>query len=118
MTEREVLLMALKPEVSSTTHLRTNYGHSPNTGVGLSMMKELTALSLGEMALISGDTWWYQKQNRNPEFGGFNRGLRFDGTLLAAAFVRNQIDDYQAMIREAWIRLGLQPPEDVGRMFL
>jgi hypothetical protein len=53
--------MALKPEVSSTTHLRTNYGHSPNTGVGLSMMKELTALSLGEMALISGDTWWYQK---------------------------------------------------------
>src|SRR5262245_66332429 len=29
MTEREPLLMALELEVSSTIHLRTNYGHSP-----------------------------------------------------------------------------------------
>lgn len=118
MTEEQALLLALKPEVSSTTHLKTPYGHSPNRGVGLSMMRELMALSLGAMTLVSGNSWWFQSAQRAPMFGTFKHGRRFDGTVLAVAFLRSQIEDYFEMLKQARLKLGLQVPDDVGKIFL
>jgi hypothetical protein len=118
MSELEALLLALRPEVSSTSHLRNMYGRSPNRGVGLSMMRELMSQTLGFMSLISGDSWWCQEGRKSPRAGVLPYGKRFAGTVCGVAFRRDQIDNWFDMLKQARIALGLQPPENMDRLFL
>jgi len=118
MSELDALLLALQPRVSSTNHRPSMYGHSANFGVGLSMMRQLMAQSLGFMVLISGDSWWYQESQKSPQYGAFPGHLRFDGTICGVAFQRDQIDNYPLMLKAARIALGLQEPDDLDNIFI
>ncbi|MEO6053339.1 MAG: hypothetical protein ABIP97_04935, partial [Chthoniobacterales bacterium] len=118
MTELDALLLALKPEVSSTTHLRTAYGSSPNKGVGLSMMLNLMSQSLGYMCLISGEAWWYKEGQDQAKYGVFRNGKRFEGTICAIAFQRGQIDNYFEMLERARNELKLKSDKPVGNIFI
>lgn len=112
MDDRDGLELALRPLTSSTTHIRTAYGRSPNYGVGLSMLHQLAKQSLGYLFLASGTHWFLQDNNRPPRFGQLPEGKSFQGTVCSAAFMRGQIADHLRMIEQARIALGLQPAQD------
>lgn len=118
MTDLEAIQIALKPKVSSTTHLAHQYGSSPNKGVGLSMMRYLVQETLGYMVIISGSGWWYQDGNKRPLAGTFPNGLRFCGTICSVAFKRSNVADYNAMLQQARIALGLTGEATPGNLFL
>ena len=86
MTDAEAIDAALKPLVSSTTHLRHLYGASPNKGVGLSMVRELMQESLGHLLLISGRSWWWQDGRKPPRRGEFPGERSFQGHRLCCHF--------------------------------
>ena len=117
MSDLDILLKALEPEISSTTHKRTLYGRSPNRGVGLSMMRNLMSQTLGGMALISGSAWWNQTASNPPTFGEFPDGVYFNGTICALAFRRDQITSHFKMLEQARIKLGLQTDGSLDSMF-
>lgn len=114
MTDAEAIETALRPRVSSTTHLPHAYGASPNKGVGLSMIRELMQESLGHMLLISGRSWWWQDGRKAPRSGQFAGERSFQGTVCAVTFKREEIVNYRGMLHSAKSTLGLTvaPPPD------
>lgn len=117
MGDLDGIHLAIRPEISSTTHLPTAYGHSPNRGVGLSMMRELVAQSFGYMSMISGRAWWYQDGSEEPVSGLLAHGRSFQGTICAIAFQRPQIADHVEMLRRARIGIGLQTDDNMDSLF-
>jgi hypothetical protein len=114
MTDAEAITTALRPLVSSTTHLPHAYGASPNKGVGLSMVRELMQESLGHLLLISGRSWWWQDGRKPPQSGQFTGARSFQGTVCAVTFKREEIASYVGMLHSAKSVLGLTvaPPPD------
>lgn len=114
MTDAEAIAVALRPRVSSTTHLPHAYGASPNKGVGLSMIRELMQESLGHLLLISGRSWWWQDGRKPPSSGQFSGVRSFQGTVCAVTFKREEIVSYGGMLHSAKSALGLTvaPPPD------
>ena len=118
MDDAEAIEVALRPLVSSTTHLAHLYGVSPNKGVGLSIVRELIQESLGHMLLISGQCWWWQDGRKPPVFGRFQNDRSFQGTACALAFKRDEILNYGEMLRSAKSTLGLTAPKPPASLFL
>ena len=117
MTDKDSLALALRPYVSSTTHLRSPYTlGSPNFGVGLHMLRSLMTASHGYMFLASGESWFYQDGTESALIGKLKRGCEFKGTICSVAFQRGQIDDYQRMLSDARATLPLRINEQVARL--
>ena len=118
MTDAEAIEIALRPRVSSTTHIAHQYGISPNKGVGLSIARKLMQESLGHMLLVSGRNWWRQDGNKPPQSGTFSGNRAFHGTVCALAFQRDQINNYGEMLRTAKAALGLTGGQSPDNLFL
>lgn len=120
MTDLDALKRAIEPEVSSTTHfLPGPYSQgSPNRGIGLSMMRALMGQACGWMFLASGQAWFLQDGNKSPAWGLFSEGQSYPGMICSVAFQRGQVDDYQRMLCDARISLGLQPDDNYNNLFL
>lgn len=117
MSHMEAITAALQPRVSSTTHLPHAYGSSPNKGVGLSMVTEMTSASFGHMIVISGDSWAHKDGRRDTAFGKLNTGLVYPGTIVAASFLRGQIGNYAEILTSAKAKLGLTANQPVDILF-
>jgi hypothetical protein len=119
MTDSDGLKLALRPEVSSTSHfVRTPYSSgSPNFGVGLTMLRSLMEASFGYMFLASGRSWFLQDGTEPAVMGNMSRARSFQGTICAVAFQRAQVDDFQKMLAEARAGLGLRIDERVAKVF-
>lgn len=118
MTDADAIDIALRPLVSSTTHIPHQYGASPNKGVGLSMVRELMKESFGHMQIISGRNWWWQDGKQSPTTGIFSGGKTFHGTVCAVTFQRDQIDNYGEMLKTAKTALGLTAGKTPDNLFL
>jgi len=117
MSDLDAMRLAVKPQISSTTHLSYGpYGRSPNAGVGLSMASELVRQTYGEMILISGAAVYRRRGNNDPEFSALN--VPFHGTLVSLTFSRTAIADFYSLVKDARIALGLQPPDSQNNLFL
>jgi hypothetical protein len=119
MTDLEGLELALKPYVSSTSHvIRTPYSAgSPNFGVGLYMLRSLMTASLGYMFLASGNSWFLQDGTKAAVLKTMPAELAFQGTVCSVAFQRGQIDDFQRMLAEARAGLGLRIDKRAAKFF-
>jgi anti-anti-sigma regulatory factor len=114
MSDLEALQLALKPEVSSKSHLRTLWGESPNAGVGLSLLKELSAKTRGDFLVLSGESHYslHRQGNLRYDFG-------FKGTLCAMTFHRDRVLNFPNLLYRAKLELGLIKPQrgDHAEMF-
>jgi hypothetical protein len=116
MSDVDAIRVALKPEISSTTHLSDGpYKLWSNAGVGLSMASEIVRMTCGEMILISGSGSYYQ--NGNSE-GRFMECQSFKGTLVAVSFKKSEVSDFNQMSKQARVSLGLQKLGDHEDIFL
>jgi hypothetical protein len=118
MTDASAIQLSIQPEVSSKTHLKHPYGHSPNRGVGLSMLQQLVHQTFGFMIVVSGRGVLFQDGRKPPIIRTLPEDANFTGTLCSAAFKRKEVDNYGQMLKEARIALGLQPPEDTAKLFV
>ena len=117
MTDEDGLALALRPRVSSKTHLPTLYGRPPNVGVGLSMLSALCEETMGEMFLASGCSWWHKSGHRPPVAGTLRNALSFGGTVCSIGFKRREVDSYLRMLAQARVQLGLQPAMPLDTLF-
>jgi hypothetical protein len=118
MTDSEVLEMAMKPWVSSKRHLRSGpYGEPPNRGVGLKMIQNMLAESLGELFVASGNAWRHYKGKAPPVNGVLEGGRVIPGTLVSIRFDRAQIASYRDILVAAQKAIGLHPSMDDDRFF-
>jgi hypothetical protein len=117
MTDAEAISEALKPLVSSKTHLNHMYGSSPNKGVGLSMIQHLMAQSQGYLILISGDTCLFKDGVHPAIMKQFPSGHRYPGTLCAVTFKRDEVINYGEMLHQARTELGLTRRRPPGNLF-
>ncbi len=108
LDDRGAIELALRAEVSSATHRRSPYHAISNRGLGLSVLRELVAQTLGYLVIISGDGWYFQDGARAGASGVLAVGGHYLGTLVAVAFQRGQIADYTGMHNQALRALGLQ----------
>ncbi|HEY5792442.1 MAG TPA: hypothetical protein VIS74_04035, partial [Chthoniobacterales bacterium] len=108
MTDETAILLALKPEVSSVTHLRNVYEGRSNRGLGLSVLRELVKHTHGYLSVISGNGWYFQDGNLPGKSGTMRNGCSYHGTLVSAAFDRGQVANYNDLHNEALRALGLQ----------
>lgn len=107
-SDAEAIKIALRPLVSSKTHRRDGpYGAPVNMGLGLSMVSRMVAATLGEMVIISGNAWWYQDAGKEGMGGELSGGCRYPGTVLSAAFLRDQVGNFGELLTEARGALGL-----------
>lgn len=116
MTDAEVLEMAMKPWVSSKTHLPNGpYGENANRGVGLKMIRHMVENSLGELFIASGTAWRLYRAN------GANQGTLpgttpIPGTVVSISFHHAQIHDFPGMMAAAQAHVGLTS-EDASVIF-
>lgn len=116
MTDAEVLEMAMRPWVSSKTHLpKGPYGESANRGVGLKMIRHMVENSLGELFIASGTAWRLYKVNGANQ-GTLPGGSPIPGTVVSISFHHAQIHDFPGMIAAAQAHVGLTS-EDANVIF-
>jgi hypothetical protein len=108
MTHAQAIRMAVKPLVSSTTHLTgPSYWHSPNMGVGLAMLREMVSQTGGKFYLMSGDGYMFQDGNKTPNIGKITLGCPFIGTICSVGFMRAMIWDFLDILAQTRQKLGL-----------
>lgn len=114
MNHAEALDIAMKPWVSSKTHITTGpYGSSANRGIGLKMIQHMLAESLGELFIASGNAWRHYQGQAVPSDGMLENGATIPGTVVAIRFDRSQIDDYRQILAEAQQSMNLiTQPQD------
>ncbi len=101
MTDLEAVTLALRPYVSSVSHLPHIYGRPSNMGVGLSMLREITLKLHGSMFLASGRAWWtYDVEGRERQ-GDLTGESRWSGVICALSLRRNAVEDYSKHLAEA-----------------
>ena len=100
-SDAEAIAIALKPTVSSRSHLVEPWGgESVNAGVGLTILRELTLSTGGEFGVASG---------RSAMFGesmldlGSDTG--FDGTLVTCSIKRSELGSFHDRLEEIKNRL-------------
>ncbi|MCB1099685.1 MAG: hypothetical protein KDN22_29205 [Verrucomicrobiae bacterium] len=119
MSDADALLLALQPQVSSKTHLpKPAYGHVPNLGIGLSMISQLVAQTLGKLCIVSGTGVLLQDGNRKAESKMLLPGYSFHGTAVSVGFKRSEIVDYKDLQQNAWKAVELTNGQDADSLFL
>lgn len=109
MSDLEGITLALRPLVSSVSHLPHAYGHPSNKGIGLSMLRALTRQLHGSMLLTSGRAWWSYDIDGHEKWGTLAGGSEWTGTLCALSLRRSEVEDYPRHLDEARASLGLTP---------
>ena len=114
MSDRDAVRLALQPEVSSKSHLRTLYGASENAGVGLTLLEGLSRKTHGEFLVISGSGYYAPHSD-----GNFREGYGFQGTLCAMTFRRSEVRNFATLLYAAKLDAGLIQPQrgDHSEMF-
>lgn len=105
--DKEILQLALKPEVSGKNHLITPYGDPVNAGVGLTMVNALSQLSFGYFYLASDRAWLYQDGKKHANVGEFPDGHRYQGVVCSLAFPEKMIYEYAKLIKDSKVSTGL-----------
>jgi hypothetical protein len=101
-SDREAVLLALKPRVSSKEHLEVIKGTAVNRGVGLTFLRELAASAKGSFLVLSGNGYYSSgKQGTIAERCGFQ------GTFCALSVKRSEADRYSRLLNDAKRQLGL-----------
>ena len=116
MIDAEALELALKPEVSSTSHRRSIYGKSQNRGMGLPMIKAFMEQCDGIMFIASGKAYFLQHGNRSPYKVLFRNDTQVQGTIFSVAFCRGKMDKFLTMRRRAYQELGLHKAENIDNL--
>lgn len=116
MTDAEVLELAMRPWVSSKTHLPHGpYGENANRGVGLKMIRYMVENSFGELFIASGSAWRRYRANGSL-CGSFANEYPMPGTVVSISFNHGQIRDFPKMMAEAQSQVGLTN-EDASVIF-
>lgn len=113
MTEEEAVRKALEAGVSSGKYRISQYGRSHNRGLGLSVVDELARQSLGHLQIVSKAGW--RTRDMESVRSSLCPETRHPGTLVCAAFQRDQVHQYREMHRHALTSLGLHldAPDDI-----
>ena len=114
MNHTEALDTAMKPWVSSKTHITTGpYGSPSNRGIGLKMIQHMLAESLGELFIASGNAWRHYQGQAAPVDGVLENDATIPGTVVSIRFDRSQIDDYCRILAGAQQSMNLiTQPQD------
>lgn len=115
-TDCAAIRKALEPNVSSALFRPSLYQRPSNRGVGLSVLSELVAQSLGYLLIVSHSGWCF-KNGRNDAIFKDQPTCIHRGTLLATAFRRDEIGQYAEMHELALVKLGLKKVSDTGTLF-
>lgn len=97
--------LALRAKVSSKSHLKTLWGESPNAGVGLTLIRELSARTGGSFLVLSGAGYYADGRE-----GNFRDQFGFKGTIAAFTFRRSRVQNFPNLLYDAKVRLGLIEP--------
>ena len=113
MTDEDAIRAAVKPGVSAGKYRVSQYGRSHNRGLGLSVVDDLARQCLGHMQIVSMAGW--RSRDMGKVWTALHPEARHQGTLVCAAFQRDQILRYQDMHRDALQTLGLRldAPNDI-----
>lgn len=108
MTDLDAVRTALLPRASSKAHLANGWSGRVNEGVGLSMLKEITAGADGVFTLCSG-TGFYQANSwlKRPWPNEIHLLSPFHGTVCSLLLPKGKLGNHQAVLLQAKKRLGL-----------
>lgn len=108
MTHLDAVRTALQPRASSKAHLSAGWGGRINEGVGLSMLKEITAGADGVFTLASGDGFFQANTALNRPWPNEVRLLApFHGTLCSLLLTKQKLGNHQLLLLQAKRRMGL-----------
>jgi hypothetical protein len=113
MDDIEAIKTALKPKVSSRTHLGVGWGSSVNAGVGLTLLREWASLVGGEFLLLSG-TGVATLQSQKA-FANASRS--YDGTICEIGFPRTKVRNFFQLLQTAKENAGLISKDQHGARF-
>lgn len=105
-SDSKCLELALKPEISSKTHIKGPYGDPSNAGVGLSIVQAIAAETAGYFFLASGSASYLKNGQKTGEFADWP-GRDYRGTVVSVAFSRKQVYNYADILMDAKRRIGL-----------
>jgi hypothetical protein len=116
MSDSEVLEVAMRPWISSKTHLPPGpYGQRSNRGIGLKMIRHMVEDSFGELFLASGSAWIHYTSNA-VQHGILPRAHSIPGTVVSICFHRGNVVDFPEMLTKAQQAVGLTS-EDADGIF-
>lgn len=108
MTHLDAVRTALLPRVSSKAHLAAAWGGRTNEGVGLSMLKEITAGADGVFTLSSGDGFHQTNTlQKRPWPNEVQLLAPYQGTVCSLLLSKEKLGNHQALLLQAKQRLGL-----------
>jgi hypothetical protein len=108
MTHMDAVRTALQPRASSKAHLASGWGERINEGVGLSMLKEITAGADGVFTLASGDGFFQANTLQKRPWPNEVRLLApFGGTLCSLLLSKQKLGNHQLLLLQAKRRIGL-----------
>lgn len=108
MTDLDAVRTALLPRASSKAHLGSAWGSRTNEGVGLSMLKEITAGADGVFTLGSGAGFFQANTLQTRPWPNEVQLLApYQGTLCSLLLSKEKLGNHQALLLQAKQRLGL-----------
>jgi hypothetical protein len=94
LADEDIIEQAMAARVSSK-------GQPSNEGVGLTLSARIVDLMGGHMLVASGGGSVIRSGQAMPKKGGFGRGARFPGTLVAISFRRSAAADFESKLHQA-----------------
>src|ERR1043166_7553444 len=117
LTDAGAIALAVQVKVSSKSHLKSAWGESINAGVGLTLLKEFSALSGGQFFMASGNGVCFQPAGDKPLKQKILQSS-FQGTVCALSFSRAKIRNFPELLHKAKQSVGLLPPDrEFGKFF-
>ena len=116
-TDADAIAAALRPKVSSKSHLSSPWGEAVNAGVGLTLLKELCLKTEGQFVLASGRSVLLQRAGwQEPEWRTLRNG--FQGTLCVLVFARAKVRSFAELLHNVKGVVGLLPGgNEFGKLF-
>jgi hypothetical protein len=120
MSHLDAVRTALMPRASSKAHVTPAWGGRTNEGVGLSMLKEITAGADGVFTLASGDGFFQANALQTRPYPNEMQMLNaYQGTVCSLLLTKGKLGNHQALLLAAKQRLGLLRTENpFDRLFL
>lgn len=119
MTDEEALESAMKPWISSKSHLTHGpYGESGNKGLGLAMVLEMLQSTNGELFVASGNSYRRYQGRQPPEIGQLAGGNSIHGTFISIRFARDQVDNFKKILIDTQKTMDLTPDPKATNLFL
>jgi|JI8StandDraft_1071087.scaffolds.fasta_scaffold23920_1 hypothetical protein len=110
MTDKDAILRALQPQVSSKNHIRSAWNEVVNAGVGLTILQKLTESYKGHFAICSGNSMLFGSKAQE-----MTANKSFPGTYCSLSFNRHQISNFFLTLNEVKDSLNLDgEQQDLG----